>query len=360
MKKIYSVILLLAVMLSSCTKDETDIMTDDNSNAPALAKTRSDGSDMVEYELLPNPYTVDVIQGVYDSYNVSKTIEPTDLYVRFLPQDSLQLIALKNDYDLELFDYPLNIELPEDAVYQDPTIPEGSFTWLYTTVKPDFAFPKEIPYEVIEECYIPAEDETAVNGEWVKGPGMDFFEAMKKQLGDKKVIAENLGFLTDSVHKLLDDTGFPGMNILEFAFGAYDDSIYLPHKYKENSVVYTGTHDNDTVVGWYETLSEDDKKFLEHYLKYSTIERTGTVHLDLISLALESRSDMVIIPLQDYLGLGNEARINTPSTVGGNWEWRVKEEQLTDELKELIRTLTIKYRTVAEENAKKAAEEAQQ
>ena len=160
MKKIYSVILLLAVMLSSCTKDETDIMTDDNSNAPALAKTRSDGSDMVEYELLPNPYTVDVIQGVYDSYNVSKTIEPTDLYVRFLPQDSLQLIALKNDYDLELFDYPLNIELPEDAVYQDPTIPEGSFTWLYTTVKPDFAFPKEIPYEVIEACYIPAEDET--------------------------------------------------------------------------------------------------------------------------------------------------------------------------------------------------------
>lgn len=207
---------------------------------------------------------------------------------------------------------------------------------------------------------IPAEDETAVNGEWVKGPGIEFFEAMKEQLGDKKVIAENLGFLTDSVHKLLDDTGFSGMNVLEFAFGAYDDSIYLPHKYKENSVVYTGTHDNDTVVGWYETLSEDDKKFLEHYLKYSTIERTGTVHLDLISLALESRSDMVIIPLQDYLGLGNEARINTPSTVGGNWEWRVKEEQLTDELKELIRTLTIKYRTVAEENAKKAAEEAQQ
>ena len=130
------------------------------------------------------------------------------------------------------------------------------------------------------------------------------------------------------------------MNVLEFAFGAYDDSIYLPHKYKENSVVYTGTHDNDTVVGWYETLSEDDKKFLEHYLKYSTIERTGTVHLDLISLALESRSDMVIIPLQDYLGLGNEARINTPSTVGGNWEWRVKEEQLTDELKESSRRST--------------------
>lgn len=160
MNKIYSVILLLGVMLSSCTKDETDIINDDNSSAPAVAQTRSgESSDIVEYESLANPYTVDVIQGVYDSYKVPKTIEPTDLYVRFLPQDSLQLNALKSDYDLELFDYPLNIELPEDAVYQDPTIPEGSFTWLYTTVKPDFTFPKEIPHEIIEECYIPADDE---------------------------------------------------------------------------------------------------------------------------------------------------------------------------------------------------------
>ena len=189
---------------------------------------------------------------------------------------------------------------------------------------------------------------------------MDLFHTLEQKLGRLNIIVEDLGFLTPSVLKLVADSGFPGMKVIQFAFDSREGSNYLPHTYTEHCVVYTGTHDNDTVVGWYETLSEDDKKFLEHYLKYSTIERTGTVHLDLISLALESRSDMVIIPLQDYLGLGNEARINTPSTVGGNWEWRVKEEQLTDELKELIRTLTIKYRTVAEENAKKAAEEAQQ
>lgn len=158
MKKIYSVILLLAVMLSSCTKDETDIITDDNSKAPALAQTRS-GNSAVEYEKMPNPYALSVMQGVYDSYKVSKKLEPTDLYVRFLPQDSLQLNTLKYNYNLELFDYPLDIEIPEDTVYTDPTIPEGGFTWLYTTVKPDFVFPKEIRHEVIEECYIPAEDE---------------------------------------------------------------------------------------------------------------------------------------------------------------------------------------------------------
>ena len=202
---------------------------------------------------------------------------------------------------------------------------------------------------------IPAKDKTAKNGEWRKGPGMDLFHTLEQKLGRLNIIVEDLGFLTPSVLKLVADSGFPGMKVIQFAFDSREGSNYLPHTYTEHCVVYTGTHDNDTVVGWYETLSEDDKKFLEHYLKYSTIERTGTVHLDLISLALESRSDMVIIPLQDYLGLGNEARINTPSTVGGNWEWRVKEEQLTDELKELIRTLTIKYRTVAEENAKKSS-----
>ncbi len=204
---------------------------------------------------------------------------------------------------------------------------------------------------------IPAKDETAVNGEWVKGPGYEFFEVMKKTLGEKDVIAEDLGFLTDNVHKLLSDTKYPGMKVLEFAFGAWDDSIYLPHKYPENCVVYTGTHDNDTVQGWFEDLSEDDKKFLDHYLEYSTIERTGKIHLDLASLALESRADRVIIPLQDYMGVGKEGRINTPSTVGGNWEWRVKEEQLTDELKEMIKLLTKKYRTRAEEIAKQEKEE---
>lgn len=195
-----------------------------------------------------------------------------------------------------------------------------------------------------EYFVIPADAETAAGGKWEKGPGLDFFLALKKKLGDVKIIAEDLGFLTDSVRELQREIGYPGMKILEFAFGAWDDSAYLPHKYEDNCVVYTGTHDNDTAIGWYEDMSEEDRNFLHHYLEHSTIVPTGRVNLDLISLALESRGDTVIIPLQDYLGLGSSARINTPSTVGENWEWRVTKEQLDSELRTTILTLHDRYR----------------
>lgn len=195
-----------------------------------------------------------------------------------------------------------------------------------------------------EYFVIPADAETAAGGKWEKGPGLDFFLALKKKLGEVKIIAEDLGFLTDSVRELQREIGYPGMKILEFAFGAWDDSAYLPHKYEDNCVVYTGTHDNDTAIGWYEDMSEEDRNFLHHYLEHSTIVPTGQVNLDLISLALESRGDTVIIPLQDYLGLGSSARINTPSTVGENWEWRVTKEQLDSELRTTILTLHDRYR----------------
>ncbi len=196
-----------------------------------------------------------------------------------------------------------------------------------------------------EYFVIPADAETAAGGRWEKGPGLEFFTALKERVGDVKIIAEDLGFLTDSVRELQKEIGYPGMKILEFAFGAWDDSAYLPHKYEENCVVYTGTHDNDTVLGWYGDMPEADKNFLHHYLDHSTIVRTGEVNLDLISLALESRGNTVIIPLQDYLGLGSRARINTPSTVGDNWEWRVTKEQLNSELRKTILTLHDRYRS---------------
>ena len=196
-----------------------------------------------------------------------------------------------------------------------------------------------------EYFVIPADAETAAGGNWEKGPGLDFFKTLKERLGDVKIIAEDLGFLTDSVRELQKEIGYPGMKILEFAFGAWDDSAYLPHKYEENCVVYTGTNDNDTVLGWYGDMPESDKNFLHHYLDHSTIVRTGEVNLDLISLALESRGNTVIIPLQDYLGLGSRARINTPSTVGDNWEWRVTKEQLNSELRKTILTLHDRYRS---------------
>lgn len=163
MKRILSIILFSIVIFSSCTKDETDDLIENNSELAATAQTRaSNSAEAIDLTPQPNPYALKVMQGVYDSYKVAKKLQPTDLYVRFLPKDSLQLNSLKYEYDLEIFDYPLDIEIPEDAVYVDPDIPEGDFTWLYTTVKPDFVFPKNITYEILEQCYIPKEDEQII------------------------------------------------------------------------------------------------------------------------------------------------------------------------------------------------------
>ena len=176
---------------------------------------------------------------------------------------------------------------------------------------------------------IPYGDETAEFGRWEKGPGYALFDAVKKVLGNRPVIAEDLGFLTPSVLKLVKKTGYPGMKILQFAFDPREESDYLPHNYTTNSVVYTGTHDNDTVNGWIAALGRKDLAFAK---KYIGVKRTSDICSNLVRMALASVSDTAIIPLQDYLELGSEARINTPSTLGGNWEWRVAADACTPEL----------------------------
>lgn len=180
MKKIISVLLLSCVFLSSCTKDETEITTADGMSAQSQTRAGESSTEAVVFEHLPNPYALHVMQAVYTSHNVARVLEPTHLYVRFLPQDSLQMNVLKYDYQLELFDYPLDIELPEDAVYIDPTIPEGEFSWLYTTVEPDFVFPEDITYEILERCYIPEEDEAIVT---TRGGSTNVEEAAFLSLG---------------------------------------------------------------------------------------------------------------------------------------------------------------------------------
>ena len=176
---------------------------------------------------------------------------------------------------------------------------------------------------------IPYGDPTAEFGRWEKGPGYALFDAMKKALGNRPVIAEDLGFLTPSVLKLVKKTGYPGMKILQFAFDPREESDYLPHNYPKNCVVYTGTHDNDTVNGWIAALGRKDLAFAK---KYIGVKRTSDICSSLIRTALASVADTAIIPLQDYLELGSEARINTPSTLGGNWEWRVAADACTPEL----------------------------
>jgi 4-alpha-glucanotransferase len=181
-----------------------------------------------------------------------------------------------------------------------------------------------------DEFYaIPYGNATAEIGEWRKGPGIDLFNTMKKELGEKRVIAEDLGFLTPSVIKLVQKTGFPGMKILQFAFDSREESDYLPHNYTKNCIVYTGTHDNDTTRGWFDKLPRNDKRFAKEYLG---IHYAKDAVWECIRSAFASVSDTAIIPMQDYLELPGYARINTPSTLGGNWVWRMKKDALTKEL----------------------------
>lgn len=185
-----------------------------------------------------------------------------------------------------------------------------------------------------DEYYnIPFGDTTAQFGKWEKGPGYDLFRVMKEKLGDKAVIAEDLGFLTPSVIELVKETGYPGMKILQFAFDSREESDYLPHNYSSNSVVYTGTHDNDTTMGWYQTVGEHDRNFAKKYLN---IKDDEDMVWNFIRAAIASVSDIAIIPMQDYLSLGSEARINTPSTLGNNWKWRMTKGQTDKELAEKI------------------------
>ena len=187
---------------------------------------------------------------------------------------------------------------------------------------------------------VPYGDKTAENGTWCPGPRMDLFNAIKNELGELPIIAEDLGTMTQGVIDLREATGFPGMKILGFAFDSKEENDYLPHTYTKNCVVYTGTHDNDTLIGWFTKANEDDKQFARNYLNSRSDDE---IHWDAIRGAWSSVASMAIAPIQDFLGLGSEARINTPGVAAGNWQWRLKDGVLTDELAERIAKLTKVY-----------------
>ena len=181
--------------------------------------------------------------------------------------------------------------------------------------------------------------ENAVNGTWEAGPGIELFQKIKEQLGDLPIIAENLGFIDAKAEKLLDDSGYPGMKILQFAFPG-NDNLDRPHHYTQNSVAYTGTHDNDVVNGWYEKLSESEQELVSEYLNRRDDE---TITEAMIRGIYSSVSDYAIVTMQDLLDKDATSRMNVPSTVGGNWEWRMLAEDLTEERKEFLKNITVRY-----------------
>lgn len=225
-----------------------------------------------------------------------------------------------------------------NPLYRWDVMKKDGFTWWTNRIKAQselYDIVRIDHFRGFDSYYaIPAADDNAKNGKWKKGPGMDLFNALEAKLGKLPIIAEDLGFLTPSVIKLLKDSGFPGMKVIQFAFDPREDSDYLPHNYPTNCVVYTGTHDNDTVLGWIKTAPKEAVKFAK---EYCSLTKEEGYNWGMMRMAWASVADMAIVPMQDIIGLGSEARINIPSTLGDNWKWRATEDQINAKLAKRVR-----------------------
>ena len=237
-----------------------------------------------------------------------------------------------------------------NPIYNWDVMEKDNFSWWVDRIRASMHL-----YDVIRidhfrglESYweVPYGDETAENGQWVKGPGEKLFAAINKSIGKVNIIAEDLGILTPAVVKLRENLNYPGMKVLQFAFDDIKkESAYLPHNHYKNSVVYTGTHDNNTIHGWLKNANLKQKRFAIDYLKLNSQEG---YHWGFIRGAWSSVANLSIAPMQDFLGLGSQARMNTPSTIENNWQWRLKGRYLTEELSKRILDLTILYGRLGE------------
>lgn len=189
---------------------------------------------------------------------------------------------------------------------------------------------------------VDAMQKNAINGVWERGPGISFFNTISKKLGRLNVIAEDLGYITSSVKKLLKETGFPGMKILQHAFDSREasDSDCLPHNYSKNCVVYIGTHDNNTAIGWYSDINIESRNYCNRYINIKNMEN---INWELIRFVMSTVCNISIIQMQDILGLGAEARMNTPATVGINWKWRIRDGACKEKLGKKLYSYTKLY-----------------
>src|SRR5207302_1902421 len=186
---------------------------------------------------------------------------------------------------------------------------------------------------------VPAGKQTAQEGRWIKGPGVELFETLRARIGGLPFIAEDLGLITPEVEALRMQVGLAGMRVLQFAFGGATEDRFLPHNFEHKTVVYTGTHDNDTTVGWYRSMQDHERRFLHRYLGHDSAEASW----DLLRLAWASVAEYALAPLQDLLSLGSEARMNFPGRPSGNWCWRYRQEMLTGALLDRLSDLTEVY-----------------
>ncbi|GAB6169387.1 4-alpha-glucanotransferase [Clostridium carnis] len=230
-----------------------------------------------------------------------------------------------------------------NPIYNWDNLEKDGYTWWIDRIRESLKL-----YDVVRidhfrgfESYweIPYGEKTAINGKWIKGPAIKLFNAIKEELGEVDIIAEDLGMLTDEVIDFRNKTGFPGMKVLQFAFGG--DGSYLPHNYTKNCVVYTGTHDNDTICGWYDVTASKNEVY--NAKEYLSLNYEEGIARGFIRGAFGSVAYLAITTMQDFLALGNEARMNLPSTLGKNWKWRARKKYFTQELSESIYKLTKIY-----------------
>ncbi len=276
----------------------------------------------------------------------------------FVSMDSADVWANQNLFKLDTKGHPLSVAgVPPDyfsktgqlwgnPLYDWKAHEDTKFAWWILRIKNQLKHVDILRIDHFRgfEAYwsIPYGEKTAINGEWIKAPGFQLFEAVQKALGkDLPIIAEDLGTITKEVHELRTNFEFPGMKILQFAFEVTSDSSYLPHQYPDaNCVCYTGTHDNDTTIGWYKTVKEDCKKKLTAYTRM-TDEKD--VAKELIRLCLSSVAAYALFPLQDLLEYDSDGRMNTPGTAAGNWGFRFQADELTDEIAQELKELTILF-----------------
>jgi len=238
-------------------------------------------------------------------------------------------------------------QLWENPVYRWDVLKETRYSWWVKRIEHNLRLFDVIRLDhfrgFVAYWEVPANEKTAINGKWIEVPAEDFFSTLLKHFPNLAIIAEDLGFITPDVIEVIDHFRFPGMKLLIFAFGDdFPKSSYLPHNHTKNCVVYTGTHDNNTVKGWWRReASPEDRKRLFKYIGREVEE--GNIQWEFIRLAMMSVADMVIIPMQDILGLGEEARMNLPATAEGNWEWRLIPEQLTPSLAKRLSEMTEIY-----------------
>jgi len=268
----------------------------------------------------------------------------------YVAPDSVDMASHGDLFDLDADGNPIDVAgVPPDyfsetgqlwgyPLYRWDRMEASGFAWWIERLRAAFRLTDLVRLDhfrgFVQYWAVPAGEPTAANGRWRPGPGRALFDALRRDLGDVPLVAEDLGTITPDVQALLDELGFPGMKVLQFAFFG-EDGPYLPHRHVPNAVVYTGTHDNDTARGWWKGLTGEERGRVRAYLGSDGAE----IEWDLIRAAYTSVADRAVVPVQDVFGLGSEARMNTPGEGGNSWSWRAREEDFTAERADRLRRL---------------------